>query len=258
MRKLFAIVKRELRAYFYSPIAYVMIVIFLAVSGFFFYSGMTFYGKVSFEMSRMAQMMGPQELSLADFVLRPLFVNMSVIMLLITPLLTMRLFAEEKKTGSAELLFTWPLKDTDVALGKYIATVLVFAIMLGGTFLFTGLVWWHAQPPWAMILTGYLGLLLLGASFISLGAFVSTLTENQIVSAVISFGALLIFWAGAWTMGDKTGLLADVVNYLSILKHFENFSKGVIDTRDVVYYLSFVFAFQFLTLRSLESKRWRG
>lgn len=104
MRKLFAIVKRELRAYFYSPIAYVMIVIFLAVSGFFFYSGMTFYGKVSFEMSRMAQMMGPQELSLADFVLRPLFVNMSVIMLLITPLLTMRLFAEEKKTGSAELL----------------------------------------------------------------------------------------------------------------------------------------------------------
>lgn len=145
-----------------------------------------------------------------------------------------------------------------MALGKYIATVLVFAIMLGGTFLFTGLVWWHAQPPWAMILTGYLGLLLLGASFISLGAFVSTLTENQIVSAVISFGALLIFWAGAWTMGDKTGLLADVVNYLSILKHFENFSKGVIDTRDVVYYLSFVFAFQFLTLRSLESKRWRG
>jgi ABC-2 type transport system permease protein len=250
--------KREFLAYFYSPIAYVVIIIFMVISGFFFYSGMALYAMVSFEMSRAGQSIGPQELALADFVLRPLFSNLSIVMLMMMPLLTMRLFSEEMMTGSIELLYTWPLKDSEVLLGKYFAAVLMFVCMMAPTLSFTGLIWYYSDPPWLTIACGYLGLLLLGSAFLSLGLFVSTMTKNQIVSSAISFGALLVFWIISWAAGEKSGVLPDVLNYLSILRHYDQFSKGVIDTRDVIYYLSFIFLFLFLTFRSLESRSFRG
>lgn len=258
MSNLLVLMKRELRAYFYSPIAYVVIVIFMVISGFFFYSGMALYGIVSFEMSRTAQTIGPQELALADFVLRPLFGNLSIVMLMMMPLLTMRLFSEEMMTGSIELLYTWPIKDSEILLGKYLAAILMFISMMAPTLSFTGIIWFYSDPPWLTIACGYLGLFLLGAAFLSLGLFVSTLTRNQIVSSAITFGALLVFWIISWAAGDKSGVLPDVLNYLSILKHYDQFSKGVIDTRDVVYYLSFIFVFLFLAFRSLESRSFRG
>lgn len=253
-----AVMKRELRSYFFSPIAYAVIVIFSVIAGYFFYSGMAFYGMASFEMSRMAQFMGPQELELSSFVLRPLFGNLAIVMLLMMPVLTMRLFAEEKKSGSIELLFTWPIKDTELLAGKYLAALAVLVVMLLTTFTYVGFIAYYSIPPWGTIVSGYLGLFLLGASFIALGIFVSTLTENQIVSATISFGALLIFWLIAWTVRDKTDTLSEILKYFSILEHLDPFSKGMIDTKDIVYYLSFIFLFLFLTLRSLESKKWRG
>jgi len=131
-------------------------------------------------------------------------------------------------------------------------------LMLAMTAPYLGFIAYYSSPPWAAIMSGYLGLLLLGASFMSVGVFVSTMTENQIISAGLSFAALLIFWVAAWTMDNKTGYLADIVNYLSIFKHFDQFAKGVVDTRDIFYYLSFIYIFLFLTLRSLESKKWRG
>ncbi len=258
INNLSTLIKRELNSYFYSPIAYAVIVIFLIVAGFFFYSGMSLFSVVSFEMGRTAQYAGPQELSLSEFVLRPLFGNLSVVMLLMMPLLTMRLFSEEKKSGSIELLSTWPLRDIELLLGKYLAVLIVFIIMVSITGLYIGFIWWHDSVEWSTVASGYFGLILLGASFLALGVFVSTLTENQIISAAVTFGMLLIFWMINWTVGSQTGPWADALNYISILQHYDQFSKGVLDTRDIIYYLSFIFLFLFLTLRSLESKKWRS
>ena len=207
MNNLFPLIKRELKSYFYSPIAYAVILIFMVIAGFFFYSGMSLYSVVSFEMGRSAQFTGPQELSLSDFVLRPLFGNLSVVLLLMMPLLTMRLFSEEKKTGSIELLFTWPLRDSELVLGKFLAALVVFIVMVSLTGFYIGFIWWHGTVEWMTLLSGYFGLILLGASFLALGVFISTLTENQIISAAVTFGMLLVFWVINWTVGSETACL---------------------------------------------------
>lgn len=254
-----AVMKRELKSYFYSPVAYALTGVFTALTGYFFYSGMVFYGMASFEMSRMAQFAGPQELNVNEFILRPLFGNMAVILLLISPLITMRLFSEEKKSGSIEMLFTWPIRDIELTLGKYFAALLLLVSLLAPTLIYMGFIWYHdASINWGVVFAGYLGLFLLGSAFIALGVFVSTLTENQIISSAISFGSLLMFWALAWSVGDSTGPLAETLKYLSIFERLDTFAKGVVDTKDIVYYLSFIFVFIFLTLRSLESRKWRG
>jgi len=258
MGNLLVVTKREFKSYFHSPVAYAVICIFLLISGFFFYSAMSLYGLVSFELSRTAQVSGPQELDMTDMVMGQLFGNLSIVMLLMMPLITMRLFSEERKNGSAELLFTWPIRDFDLVMGKYLAALSVFFIMLASTASYLGFVCWHSTPHWQAVFAGYLGLVLLGASFLALGAFVSTLTENQIISAALSFGALLVFWVVGWAVEEKTDTLSQTLNYLSILKHFYQFARGVIDTRDVVYYLTFTFTFLFFTFRSLESGKWRG
>ncbi len=258
MRGALAVFTRELRSWFYSPIAYSIVAIFLLVTGYFFYAGIAMYSVASLEMSRLSQFMGPQELSLDDQVIRPLFGDMGVILLMMAPLITMRLFAEEKKTGSIEMLFTWPLTDRQVLAGKYLAAVTVLFVMLAPTVSYFGFIAINSQAPWGQIGAGYLGLLLMGASFMALGVFVSTLTENQVVAGAITFGALLIFWVMAWAVGRDTGAFATVLQYLSILEHLDPFTKGVIDTKDLVYYLSFIFLFLFFALRSLESNRWRG
>jgi ABC-2 type transport system permease protein len=258
MRTLYTLIKRELRAYFHSPIAYAVMFIFLLISGYFFFAAMNLYTMASFEMSRMAQMAGPQELTIAGFVVAPLFGNMAVVMLLMIPLLTMRLFSEEKKSGSIELLFTWPITDMQMALGKYLASLLVVAILLALTLPFIGFIRLHAAPPWGALLGGYLGLFLLCASFLAMGVFVSTLTENQIISAALTFGALLFFWVVGWTAGGKTDPVSEALAYLSIMEHFDNLARGVLDTRDVVYYLSFIVLFLFLSLRALESEKIGG
>lgn len=258
MRGMAAVMKRELGYYFYSPVAYSLFAMFLLVAGYFFYSGMTLYGFASVEISRAAQFMEPDDLSIEENVLRIFFANLSVVMLLMLPVITMRLFSEEKKSGSIEMLFTWPIRDWEILLGKYLAALTVFAAMLFLTLPYTGIIAYYTPPPWGNLISGYLGLFLMGASFISLGIFVSSLTENQVIAGAITFGAILLFWLIAWTVGDKIGPLAATLKYLSLIEHFDRFTKGVIDTVDIVYYLSIVFVFLFLTLRSLESKNWRG
>ena len=258
MRTISILAKRELRAYFYSPIAYAIIFMFLFIAGYFFFAAMDRYTYASFEMSRMAQVAGPQQLTIAQFVVTPLFGNMSVVMLLMTPLVAMRLFSEEKKAGSIELLFTWPATDFQIALGKYLAGLAVMVVMLAATAPFIGFLWLHTAPPWGSLLCGYLGLGLQAAAFLALGLFVSTLTENQIISATISFGALLIFWIGGWTVAGKTDMFSQIVAYLSIMEHFNNLARGILDSRDVIYFLSFTIFFLFLTLRSLEAEKIGG
>jgi ABC-2 type transport system permease protein len=173
-------------------------------------------------------------------------------------MLTMRLFAEEKKSGTIELLLTYPERDGEVLLGKYLAALALFAVLLALTLVYPGLVSAFTRVEWGPVLTGYLGLLLTGATFLAVGVLVSSLTENQIVAGFGAFGILLAFWIVGWGAEWASGNLRAVLQYVSIPEHIDGFSRGVIDTKDVVYYLSAIGLALFLTLRSLDSKRWRG
>jgi len=255
MRNFWTIFKKELRVYFTSPIAYAVMVIFLTATGYFFYNSLAYYSLVSLQAMRNPYF---ENLNLVDMVLSPLFGNISVIMLLMLPVLTMRLFAEEKKSGTLELLFSYPVRDIEVLLGKYCAALAVLMIMVGLTGFYQLVLWALGRSAPGVIVSGYLGLFLLGAAFIALGVFVSSLTENQIVAAVVSFGVLLLFWVIGWSASTVGPPLSRIFEYLSLVKHLVNFAKGIIDTADVVYCLAMIFFFLFLTLRSLESKRWRG
>ena len=254
--KIWAIFKKEMRLYFTSPVAWVVFTIFLLIAGYFFYSIFAFFTLASMQ-SAMNPQMG-RDLNVTDSVMRPLFSNISVILLLLMPLVTMRLFAEERRSGTIELLLTYPVRDGAVLAGKYLAALGLYAIMIGLTLLYPGIVVYFARLEWGPILTGYLGLLLMGATFIAVGVFASSLTENQIVASVATFGTLLIFWVISWASDSAGGALGRVLSHISLTEHFDSFSKGVIDTKDLIYYLNLTILALFLTLRSLDSKRWRG
>jgi ABC-2 type transport system permease protein len=254
--RIWPIFKKEIRLYFSSPIAWVILTIFLFIAGYFFYSIFAFYTLASMQ-SMMNPAMG-RELNVTDSVLRPLFSNISVILLLLMPLVTMRLFAEERRSGTIELLLTFPVRDGAVLVGKYLAALTLYAVMLGLTLVYPALVLYFARVEWGVLLTGYLGLLLMGGAFLAVGLFASSLTENQIVASVTTFGVLLIFWVLGWSADYAGGTVGRVLTHLSLLDHFDSFAKGVLDTKDIIYYLSFTTVALFLTLRSLEARRWKG
>lgn len=256
MVNIFYIFKKELRAYFYSPIAYTVIVIFLVISGYFFSAIVGVYSLYSFQaMQRPGLASG---LNITEGIINPLFGNMAVFILLIMPILTMRLFSEEKRMGTFELLMTYPIRDVEVVLGKFLAGISVFAVMLLLTFLYPVLIAWVGNPEIKPFLSAYLGLFLMGSAFIALGVLISTLTENQIIAAVISFGTLLIFWVIGFSADNVGPTFGSILRHISIIEHFQNFARGLIDTKDVIYYLNFIIFFLFLTLRSLESNKWRS
>ena len=251
-----AVFKKEMRLYFVSPIAYVVLAIFALIAGWFFYNVFAYYTLISMQAA-MNPMMA-RDLSVTEGVLRPLFQNISVILLFLLPLLTMRLFAEEKKSGTIELLLTYPVRDGEVLVGKYLAALGVYLGMLTLTLVYPALVAWATQLEWGPLVTGYLGLVLEGAVFLAVGILISSLTENQIVAGVATFGTLLILWVIGWAADSAGGAMGRVLSHVSITEHFDSFAKGVIDTKDVIYYLDVTILSLFLTLRSLESKRWRG
>lgn len=253
------IFNRELRAYFNSSIAYVVITMFLIITGYFFYNLVATFSIISFQ-AQANPMMARQYnlLNINETVVRPLFGNISIIMLLMTPLLTMRLLAEERKAGTMELLLTYPVQDIEVVLGKFLACFTVFLAMICSTFLYPVLLIILGEPEVMPIVTGYLGIILLGAAFISLGLFTSSLTENQIIAASISFGILFVFWLMSYSVTLVSASMGQIISYIAITEHLESMAKGVVDTEDIIYYLLFVTLFLFFTLRSLESKRWRG
>jgi ABC-2 type transport system permease protein len=256
MKGFVAVFRRELYAFFASPIFYVVGTIFLILSGYFFYNSVAYFSLISFQAAQNPQM-GAQ-VNLNEMVVKPLFDDMSVILLLIVPLLTMRLLAEEKKNGTIELLLTYPLREVAVVLGKYLATLMVLVILLTITGSYMVMLAGFGKIEWGPVLTGYLGLILLVAGFVSLGLLASALTQNQIIAAVIGFGALLMFWIIGW-IGSVAGPgVGKVVHYLSLLDHLEPFSNGVLDSRDLLYYINFSLFFIFLTLRYLDSQKLRG
>jgi ABC-2 type transport system permease protein len=191
-------------------------------------------------------------------VFRPLFATLAVVLLLLVPLLTMRLLAEEKRAGTAELLFTYPLTDWAIILGKFLAALLIYAIFLGFTVVYPLAFSAVGRLDWGALAAGYLGLFLLGGACLSLGLFASSLTENQIIAAVTGFALLLLFWIIGWQQDIGAPGWGGFFAALSMMDHYDSFIRGVIDTRDLVYYLSFIYFFLFLTKRQLESRRWRA
>ncbi|HEX2694772.1 MAG TPA: ABC transporter permease subunit [Acidobacteriota bacterium] len=255
MKNLWSITKKELKAYFTSPIAYAVIAVFMLLVGFFFYSLVWWFNSQSMQMAQNPAY--AQQININQMVYSPLFHNISIILLLMLPLLTMRLFAEEKKIGTEELLFTSPISVNQIILGKYLASLVVLAVMLLLTGLLSLFAFAYGNPETVPVLVGYLGLFLLGAAFIAVGIFFSSLTENQIVSAILTFGALLLFWVLSWATSSAGGMWKGVLNYLSFFQHFDDMTRGILDTADLVYYLSFSFFGLFLTHAVIQSRRWR-
>lgn len=255
MKNIWAIFKKEIKTYFTSPIAYVVITVFLVLIGFFFYSLIWWFNSQSLQMAQNPY--SYQQLNINQMVYSPLFQNMSIILLLMIPLLTMRLFSEEKKSNTDELLYTCPISINQIILGKYFASLFVLLAMLLLTGILSIFTFAYGNPELVPILNGYLGLFLQGAAFIAVGIFFSSLTENQIVAAILTFGTLLLFWILNWASYSAGGMWKSVLNYLSFIQHFDDMTRGILDTTDLVYYLSFIFLGLFLTHSVIQSRRWR-
>jgi len=255
MKNIWFVTKKELKTYFTSPIAYVVISVFLVLVGFFFYSLISWFNAQSMQMAQNPYYY--QQVNINQMVYTAFFHNMSIILLLMLPLLTMRLFSEEKKIGTEELLYTSPISINQIILGKFFASLAVLLTMLALSGILSIFTFAYGDPEVAPVLNGYLGLFLLGAAFIAAGIFFSSLTENQIISAILTFGALLLFWVINWASSSASGLSKDVLNYVSFFQHFDNMTQGILDTMDIVYYLSFAFFGLFLTHAVIQTRRWR-
>ena len=254
MRNIGAIAQRELNAYFASPIGYVLIGFFALLFGHFFYVSLWF-----FERQSMQAGMNPgQAMNLNQMLIGPALMNTTVIMLFLFPLVTMRTYSEEKRSGTIELLLTSPITDIQIILGKFAGAMILYAAMLAVTMVHIGLLFLYGNPEWKPLATAYLGLILMGGSFLSLGLFISSLTKNQIVAAMATFAAFLMLWVISWMSSMFGPTTSAVLQYLSIVEHFDDFAKGVIDTKHVIYYLSFIALGLFLTVKSVDSERWRG
>jgi ABC-2 type transport system permease protein len=249
-----AIANKELRAYFASPIAYVVIGFFAFVFGWMYASILAWF----VAQGMQAGFGGPQSLNINQQLIRPLVLNMTVVFLFMLPLVTMRTYSEEKRAGTMELLLTSPVTDLEIILGKFLGALALYAVMLAVTMVHFGLLFLFGRPEWKPLLTAYLGLLLFGGCFISIGLFISSLTKNQIVAGAATFAVFLVLWVIDW-IGQALGPNAEaVLKYLSMTGHLDDFVKGVIDTKHLVYYVSFIVFGLFLTMRSVDTERWRG
>jgi ABC-2 type transport system permease protein len=255
VRNVLAITGRELRAYFASPIAYFVVGFFAFLFGWFFWSYLVFFAERSMSMGQFG---GGGPVNVNQQMIRPLLLNASVMVLFFVPMITMRTFSEEKRSGTFELLLTSPLTDFQIVMGKFLGALGLYALMLLVSGLSLGLLFVYGNPEWRQVATAYLGLLLMGGAFISVGLFFSSVTRNQIVAIVLTFATLLFLWVINWVADQSGPVLRAVVNALSITDHFDDFSKGVIDTKHIVYYLSFITFGLFLTAKSVDSERWRG
>lgn len=251
-----AMIAKELRGYFVSPVVYVVGAVFLLIFGFLSYLYIVFAGAQAIQLMQMQG--GLAQINLNDLVFRNLFASMRFVLLIILPILTMRLFAEERKLRTFEFLMTSPIGINEIVAGKFVSVFLVFLGLLGLTGLVPAVLALFSDFDWNPVLTGYLGMALLGALFLAVGVFASALTENQIVAAFVSFGILLTIWliSGLGTLlGDTTA--GHVVSYISFMEHYDRLVRGLIDTSDLVYFGSSLVLMLFLTHRVVDSTRWK-
>jgi ABC-2 type transport system permease protein len=255
MSNILAIAHKELKSYFASPIAYIVIGFFALMFGYFFYALLVFFDRQSMQMGGFG---GQPAVNVNEQLIRPVFLNASVIILFVLPMITMRTYAEEKRSGTIELLLTSPLTDFQIIMGKFIGAMGLYGAMLAVTMVHIGVLFAFGNPEWRPVVTGYLGLLLMGGCFISVGLLISSLTKNQIVAGMVTFAVFLMLWVINWVASFTGPTTQAVLNYLSITDHLDDFTKGVLDTKHLVYYLSFITFGLFLTMRSVDTERWRG
>jgi ABC-2 type transport system permease protein len=251
----FTICNKELQSYFRSPIAYTVIALWALIGGFFFYFGVSFFVQRSMEGAMTGQSF-PMDIN--EWIVRPLLSNVNVVALFLIPMITMRLFAEEKRSGTIELLMTSPINDIEIVLGKWLAAVALYSTMLLVSVLHMAILFRYGQPDWRPLAVGYLGLLLQGGCLLAIGTFVSTCTSNQIVAGALGFAISLLLFVLNWVSEFGSSVSERVIGYLSVQQHFESFSKGVLDSKDIIFYVTMIILGLFLTSRSLESVRWRA
>jgi ABC-2 type transport system permease protein len=256
MHNILAIWQREMRSYFVSPIAYVVLTVFLFLSGLIFFGNLTEVYQYTMSTAQMGQ--EAQPIDVPAYITQSLFRTTTVILLFIVPMMTMGLFSEEKKRGTIELLLTTPVGNLQALLGKYLASLTFLLILFASSGITISALFVYSRPDFKPILSGYFGLFLYGAALLALGVFISTLTENQIVAVIVTVGVSLVLWLISVFATSATGVTRDVINYLSVISHLDDFIKGVIDTSHVIYYVTFAFVGLFLAYRSLESMRWKG
>jgi ABC-2 type transport system permease protein len=245
---------REVRSLFYSPVAWLVLFAFYLLGGFFWVSPLMQYASYSLIMASRG---GGGEMKLVDYLIAPYFGNLAVTFIFLLPLISMRQLSEEKKSGTIEILFTWPFSDLDIVLGKWLASLTLLAAMLAPVLLNFALIADKTAVPWPVVASGLTGIFLVGACFLAVGLFTSSLTENQVVAAALSFGALLFLFILSWVEGLTTGLARDLVDQLSIIAHMHDLTKGLLNLKDVTYFVLFTLLMLFGTLRVLESKKWR-
>src|SRR5258705_9327311 len=256
MNNILALAHKELRSYFSTAIAYIVMGFFALLWGAFFYSMVLIVNQQSMQLG----LDGQGGVNINQQLVRPLFLNASVILLFVLPLITMRTYSEEKRSGTIELLLTSPISDVQIIVGKFLGAMALFGAMLAITlihmlFLFS---WTMPRPEWRPLVTGYVGLLLMGGCFISVGLFISSLTKNQIVSGIATFAVFLLLWVINWPASFSGPTMQSILNYLSITDHYDDFTKGILDTKHFVYYFSVMSLGLFLTTRSVDTERWKG
>jgi len=257
MRNVLTIIGKELRSYFVSPIAYVVLTGFLLLGGWFFFNLLS---RFSLLLTLYTQFQGGEaanRMNLNDYVLAPLMHNLSIVLVILIPMITMRAFAEEKKSGTYELLLTSPVRTGELVLGKFLASFLFVCIMIGLTGVYPVILLVFGNPEIGVMAAGYLGLLLLATAFVAVGLLASAFTENQIIAAVSGLVATLLLYIIGWPAETAGNVLGPLLRYLSVTEHFSEMVKGLIDTRGLVYFASLIALALFLTQRSVESLRWR-
>jgi len=260
MKGMYAVYRKEMGHYFVSPVAYIIVAVFLILTAYFFNRLMVLIIQESFQASiEEAQFGGGQAFDVPSLVMRNFFGVLSTLLLFLTPMLTMSVYAEERRRGTMELLMTSPVTDLEIVLGKFFASLTLLVIMLLPTAIGFAYMLRHAEPtaPWRVLGSEYLGVLLLGAALLALGSFFSSLTESQLIAAMLSFGGILLLWVLDFGSQAGSSAWASGLEYLSVFRHYDDFTRGVIDTSNVIFYLSFIFLGVFLTIRSVDSMRWR-
>jgi ABC-2 type transport system permease protein len=258
VRNILTIAGRELRSIFVSPIAYVVLTGFLLLGGWFFFNLLARFNLlVSMYSSFQGAQDAAQRLNVNEFVIAPLLHNLSVVLVILVPMITMRSFAEEKRAGTYELLLTSPVATWEIVLGKFLGTVAFMTVMIGLTLIYAAILMAYGDPERGVLLSGYLGLYLLSLTFVAMGMFASSLTENQIIAAVVGLVMMLLLFVIAWPADTAGETLGGVLKYISVTEHSAEMIKGVIDTKSLLYFASMIVGWMFLTQRSVESIRWR-
>ena len=256
MKGFVALTKREIRSYLSSTIIYVFIAMFTLVCGYFFYRNFIYFTVLSLQSDYGTG--GSAVLNIGEAVFQPVHSNYLFVMLIVVPLITMRVFSEEKKSGTLELLMSYPVSHLEVVLAKLISAFLVLLSAILLTLLFPLVVSFYGAFEVIPVLTSYLGLALVGLSFVSIGTFFSSLTENQIIAAIITFGVILLLWALEWTAAFVPGTIGRIMSGMSVYNHFGDFNRGVINSNDMLFFINITIFFAAMTLLNLQRRTWKG